>query len=99
MQKIEFDVITGESRIVDLTAEEIAALPPPPTNAEKLSGELKSLAEAYQNDLTQYRLLWTSISITDGVNEDTRKTNLRTQWTARTTQYSADVAATKLKYQ
>lgn len=99
MQKIEFNVLTGESNVIDLTPEEIAALPPPLTNAQKLAEELKQLSDAYQVDLTQYRLLWTSINITDGVNEETRKANLRVQWTARTNQYSADVAATKLKYQ
>lgn len=99
MQKIEVNVTTGEQVTRDLTPEEIALLPPPLTNAEKLSVELKELSDAYQSDLTQYRLLWTSISITDGVNEETRKTNLRAQWSARTAQYSTDVAATKLKYQ
>lgn len=99
MIRVEHNITTGQSEIISLTEEEIAALPPPPTSAEKLSMELKSLSDAYQADLTQYRLLWTSISITDGVNEETRKTNLRTQWSSRTTQYSTDVAATKLKYQ
>ena len=98
MQRIEFNVLTGESRIVELTAEEIAQLPPPPTNAEKLSAELKVLSDVYQADLSQCRLLWTSIGITDGANEETRKANLRTQWNARSAQYSADVSAAKLKY-
>lgn len=93
------DVMTGEISTFPLTQQEIDALPPAPTNAEKLSAELKALSDAYQFDLTQYRLLWTSISITDGINEETRKANLRVQWTARTNQYSADVTATKLKYQ
>lgn len=99
MQRVELNIISGESVVFNLTDEEIASLPPPPTNAEKLSLELKELSDVYQSDLTQYRLLWTSISITDGVNEETRKTNLRTQWSARTAQYSTDVAATKLKFQ
>ena len=29
MQRIEINVVTGEKRVVDLTAEEIAALPTP----------------------------------------------------------------------
>lgn len=98
MQRIEFNILTGESLVLEMTAEEIAQLPPPPTNAEKLSAELKALSDGYQADLAQYRLLWTSIGITDGVNEETRKANLRIQWNARSAQYSADVAASKLKY-
>lgn len=99
MEKIVVDVLTGTVLTVPLTPDEIMSLPPQPTDAEKLSSELKALSDKYQADLTQYRLLWTSISITDGANEETRKANLRTQWTARTSQYSSDVAATKLKYQ
>lgn len=98
MYRIVFDVSTGEQQSVPFSEEEMSNLPPP-TDAEKLGAELKELMDAYQADLTQYRLLWTSISITDGVNEETRKANLRVQWTARTNQYSADVAAAKLKYQ
>lgn len=99
MFRVEYNLITNTEAVIPLTLEEIAALPPPPTNAQKLSAELAALSSAYQLDLEQYRLLWTSISITDGVNEETRKANLRTQWNARTVQYSSDVTATKLKYQ
>ena len=99
MFRVEYDLTTNTETVLPLTPEEIAALPPPPANAQKLSAELAALSSAYQLDLEQYRLLWTSISIAAGVNEETRKANLRTQWNARTTQYSADVAATKLKYQ
>lgn len=99
MTVIEVNVVTGSVTSRQMTLDEISQLPVPPTNADKLSLELKLLSEGYQADLTQYRLLWTSISITDGTNEETRKANLRTQWTARAVQYSADIAAAKLKYQ
>lgn len=99
MMVLEVNVVTGEVVSRSMTPEDISQLPPAQTNAEKLSAELKALSDAHQTDLTQFRLLWTSISITDGVNEETRKANLRVQWTARTNQYSADVAAAKLKYQ
>jgi len=96
VQKLVFDLTTGLQVLVDLTESDIEQLP---STTEKLSIELKALSDKYQNDLNQYRMLWTSIGITDGVNEETRKANLRTQWNTRTTQYSTDVAATKLKYQ
>lgn len=92
--------VNGES---DLIGGEIFSESIPPAEAAPasymLSQELLYLSDQYKKDLEQYRLLWISISITDGVNEDTRKNNLRAKWVARATQYSSDIAATKLKYQ
>ena len=47
MQRIEVNVTTGEQRIVDLTAEEIAALPEPvlPTYKELRAKAYPSMAD------------------------------------------------------
>ena len=47
MQRIEINVITGEKKIVDMTAEEIAALPEPvlPTYAELRAQAYPSIAD------------------------------------------------------
>ena len=47
MQRIEVNVITGEQRVVDLTAEEIAALPAPvlPTYQELRAAAYPSIAD------------------------------------------------------
>ena len=47
MQRIEVNVATGEQRVVDLTAEEIAALPTPvlPTYQEQRAAAYPSMAD------------------------------------------------------
>jgi hypothetical protein len=47
MQRIEFNVITGEKRVIDLTAEEIAALPVPvlPTYQELRAAAYPSIQD------------------------------------------------------
>jgi hypothetical protein len=47
MNRIEFNVTTGEQRVIDLTAEEIAALPTPvlPTYQELRRAAYPSIAD------------------------------------------------------
>ena len=53
MQRIEINVVTGEKRVVDLTAEEIAALPTP---VQPTYQELR--AKAYPSIVDQLDLLY-----------------------------------------
>ena len=47
MQRIEINVVTGEKLVIDLTAEEIAALPVPvlPTYQEQRAASYPSMAD------------------------------------------------------
>ena len=48
MNRIEYNVETGETLVIELTPEEIAALPPPPTLEQRNAAISQQRAERYK---------------------------------------------------
>ncbi|HAV9267375.1 TPA: hypothetical protein JLF77_004475, partial [Escherichia coli] len=71
---------------------------PPVPNSVLLSDELARLASEYKNDRVQLNDAYVAAMVSDGPLEQTKQQAVRDQIVQRKSQYTADIAAAKLKY-
>lgn len=60
--------------------------------------ELAELNSAFQKDSDAFNRAWTTAVLSDGPSEEAKLINIRSQYTARKSQYTADYSALRLKY-
>lgn len=70
----------------------------PPTNSEKYQKELAALNEVYLSDVEVLSSSFAKAGLIDGVTEQTKKTAIYDEYTARKMQHTADITTLKLKY-
>lgn len=87
------NVSTGETTVVPFTEAEIAA-----ANAANKKSELAALLDQYKADISTIRTALVAALLADGSSEATKISALRADIVTLQNQYTADVAAVKLKY-
>lgn len=60
--------------------------------------ELAELNSAFQKDIDAFNRAWTTAVLSDGPSEEAKLTNIRSQYTARKSQYTVDYSALRLKH-
>ncbi|HHH0921355.1 TPA: hypothetical protein ACPZPH_003243 [Yersinia enterocolitica] len=72
--------------------------PKPPTNAELYQEELSKLSEVYLSDVEDLSDSFAKAGLIDGVTEQTKKTAIYNEYSARKVQHTTDITNLKLKY-
>lgn len=96
MDRIEFNINTGQTITIPIPIEE---QPPLPTAGELMAVELSAVSLVYRVDLATLNTNFLAVLAADGVNEEAKKLVVRDEIAARKATYLADMAAVKAKYQ
>lgn len=94
-------LMQGQSngRWISSTSDGLPILIDPPPYEPTYEEELAILNSDYQKDVDALNHSWATALLADGPNEAVKLTAIRSQYTARKGQYSADYTVLRNKYQ